>query len=93
MFLGLRIVTGFALASSVALPANAGDLKLTINRVRSTAGQLIIGCTDVGMNTLASGVGFSLGSDVVTVTRTVPRNRLLALSRSFWRGFDGIAGA
>jgi uncharacterized protein (DUF2141 family) len=41
-----KIVTGFALASLVAIPAQAGDLKVTIVGVRSDAGALMIGLYD-----------------------------------------------
>jgi uncharacterized protein (DUF2141 family) len=45
-----KIIAGFVLASLLATPTQAGDLKLTVMGVRSDAGQLMIGLYDSQAN-------------------------------------------
>jgi uncharacterized protein (DUF2141 family) len=45
-----KIIAGFVLASLLATPTQAGDLKLTVMGVRSDAGQLMIGLYDTKAN-------------------------------------------
>ena len=95
-----NIISGFILASLLATPAQAGDLKLTVMGVRSDAGQLMIGLyvgTRVGRK--APRKAGKIWAAVNFCRRKPRENDLLAegkgpgsnVLRVVWRTFEGLA--